>query len=296
MTVDERHVAFALASPPSPMSETTVRFILERLVTRPDGVLELVDGGVRMLVALIEGALNNDDAAELVVLGVDPPRDAADATLALLERAIAAVTTLANGGPRSALHVPMRGHLEPLGVEMFTRLGFAVAYREYLMRTLDARHDSPPPPALLRWIDLDTSWVDAVRPMLIDAFAGVSGVMFASPDDMAKRLLAHTPPARLLVDERTRELAGIARVILDPEARLGRVDLIARAATRRGGLGQVLLGEAMRVLAEAGMTRFELDVVASNERALDLYRRNGFAVVSQDTVWSRPLTRGAPDD
>ena len=289
MRMDERHVAFALASPPSPMSEANVRFVLEHLVTRPDGVLELVDGDVRMLVALIEGGFNNDDAAELFVLGVDAPRDRPHALLAVLERAIAAVTALADDGPRSVLHVPMRGHLEPLGAEMFTRLGFDVAYREYHMRTIDARRDSPPPPAPLTWIDLDASWVDAVRPMLVGAFAGVSGVMFAPADDMAKRLLAHTPPPRLLVDERTRELVGIARVTLDHEQHIGGVDLIARAAGRRGGLGQVLLGEAMRVLDEAGMTRFELDVVASNERALELYRRNGFRVVSQDTVWSRPL-------
>src|SRR5205085_228208 len=57
--------------------------------------------------------------------------------------------------------------------------------------------------------------------------------------------------------------------------------LAVAAASRRQGLGSILMRAAMADAAAAGATKATLEVRASNEAALALYRRLGFDVAAR---------------
>ena len=54
------------------------------------------------------------------------------------------------------------------------------------------------------------------------------------------------------------------------------------------GLGTPLLGVGLRHLREVGASEVDLYVEADNERALALYHRYGFSLVSADVMYAAP--------
>lgn len=288
MSAREEAIAFAVENAVGDFDESLIRFLVERMMRREDGIFDRRAGEARVVAALIEGSHNAADAAELAMLGA---AGADEAVVGLLLEMVPEALDKARAGTHAVLDVPLRGRLEGLGAEELRGLGFAIAYREYAMMTADAaRPQAVHVPAGLEWVELDTRWAERVYTFLVEAFAGVPGFMAAPPAEMARRLMMHTPRPRVLVDVAGDRLVGIARVKGPDGDGVGRVDLVARAAARRGqGLGRVVVDEALRILAKLGARRFSLDVAADNERALRLYRDYGFEVVAQDTVWRRGL-------
>lgn len=288
MSAREEAIAFAVENAVGDFDEGLIRFLVERMMRREDGIFDRRGGEARVVAALIEGSHNAADAAELAMLGA---AGADEAVVGHLLAMVPEALDKARAGTHAVLDVPLRGRLEGLGAAEFGRLGFAIAYREYAMHTRDAtRPAAVAVPEGLSWVELDARRAERVYTFLVEAFAGVPGFMAAPPEEMARRLMAHVPRPRVLVDVAGDQLVGIARVKGPDGDGVGKVDLVARAASRRGhGLGRVVLDEALRVLAELGARRFSLDVAADNERALKLYRAYGFEIVAQDTVWRRGL-------
>ncbi len=71
-------------------------------------------------------------------------------------------------------------------------------------------------------------------------------------------------------------------------------DLAVSSAHRRRGVGSALLDRAKGIAAERGLARLTLEVRPSNEAAVALYRREGFALVGiRPGVYSRPTEDAA---
>jgi ribosomal protein S18 acetylase RimI-like enzyme len=69
--------------------------------------------------------------------------------------------------------------------------------------------------------------------------------------------------------------------------------VFTRRAWRRRGLAYALLGRALALLKERGMTSAQLGVDSQNEhRALSLYERHRFAVDRSASEWHKPLEIG----
>ncbi len=69
----------------------------------------------------------------------------------------------------------------------------------------------------------------------------------------------------------------VAAVMAGYEGHRGWINYLAVApARRRGGLGRALMGEAERLLGEAGCPKINLQVRSENREAVEFYRRIGF--------------------
>jgi ribosomal protein S18 acetylase RimI-like enzyme len=82
-----------------------------------------------------------------------------------------------------------------------------------------------------------------------------------------------------VLDQRSSEVVGwvdVERVPWEGMRHVGRLGMGLLPAYRGRGLGGALLQAALRASAHAGVTRVELEVDASNERAVALYRAAGF--------------------
>jgi ribosomal protein S18 acetylase RimI-like enzyme len=75
-------------------------------------------------------------------------------------------------------------------------------------------------------------------------------------------------------------IAGVVRVALGDGR--GTIRILGRVPDYRGrGIGPRLVAEGLRLLRAGGAGDVELSVEAENERALELYRRFGFQVVTR---------------
>lgn len=282
-------VDFGLAHPVDRFDARTLTLILEDLTRGPEGVFDLIDegSGARLVCALIENAINEVDSAELCPIGASGPLDA---QVALLLRALDRALELARSGSRAHLELPVRDPHVGVVPALLER-GFGLAFTSYDMLTRDASYCEVAPPPGLRFVDLQPVHAAQAHAFILRAFAGLPGLMALPEDGYVERILSHTPPIRVLVDDEER-LAGFIRVgpPSSDKDETGYIHLIARDAARRGqGLGPVLLGEAMRLLVALGARRFGLDVVAVNQTALDLYQRHGFEVTTRCATYRRSI-------
>ncbi|MBI4950422.1 MAG: GNAT family N-acetyltransferase [Myxococcales bacterium] len=288
MSADEEQVAFTQRAAVSSLAEADVRFVLERLTRGPEGVLDAVQGGARLVAALVERSESEASAATLLVLGLEGgAADRAQLFARVLDDAIA----LATAGPLRHLRVPLPPGLTALAPALVAR-GLTALFVSYTMRTRDA-HVPDPPVSAGTFVDWSSSMSAApVRDLVVRAFAGAPDLIPVSVEDLHARLDAARPRPRLLFEGG--ELLGVCRTSGPDEAGVGRVPMIAREPARRGDrLGDVLLVEAKRVLAAAGARCFELEVAAANRSALGLYQRHGFEVVSEETTFGRELARAS---
>jgi RimJ/RimL family protein N-acetyltransferase len=77
-------------------------------------------------------------------------------------------------------------------------------------------------------------------------------------------------------DERVVGWCDIVRVPMEGFNHTGRLGMGLLAPYRGQGIGQPLAEAAIAAASEAGMTRIELEVMASNANAIRLYQRLGF--------------------
>jgi dTDP-4-amino-4,6-dideoxy-D-galactose acyltransferase len=97
-----------------------------------------------------------------------------------------------------------------------------------------------------------------------------------------RRGLSTAPLRRTFV---TGEAEGFVTCQCDAEQGVGRIELIAVAASREGtGLGDALVEAAAHAFAEAGLERAEVVTQAQNVAAQRLYQRNGYRTSKVD-VW-----------
>jgi ribosomal-protein-alanine N-acetyltransferase len=197
----------------------------------------------------------------------------------------------ARAGERSVLHVVLQDTLLPAdGAEPALRdRGFTHAYSVFEMRRPEAAGSPPPPeplPAGWSWAALDGARVDAAHAALAEIFRDAMGTSLMPLDDFRGKVLSGAAAWRVLLDGD--RIAGLVRTLVDGSRAEVRI-LGRRPAYRGRGLGACLLAEGLRVLQEGGAGDIDLSVETANERALNLYRRFGFEVVTRTPVFSLPL-------
>ena len=121
-----------------------------------------------------------------------------------------------------------------------------------------------------------------MRPADVEVVSGIEAEAFTSPwSGETFTSLLDRPGLELLVLEDEREgVIGYAVLwcVLE-QGELANVAVVPRLRGR--GLGTHLLARVFDVARERGITRLFLEVRASNERALELYRRFGFEEVGR---------------
>lgn len=276
-------VAFAEAHPLADYPPGLPRRLMAELSRGPEGVWDLRAGQGRLLAALIERVEVHGGAAILELLagsGLDEP----GARRALVAEALARAEALV--GRSRPLHVPMpHGWLDLDDLLISNDLIF-----DHLICDMETPEGQAPPvrptlPDGLRWALAEDGTFAAYYEVLQRAFAGRPDVAFPAFEvfvDMA-RGAPITP--RLLMQGGS--VVGFVNVgMLRPG--LGMVRSIGRDPAHRGqGVGRILLAEAMALLNEAGATRYNLSVLATNTAALRLYQDAGFVVVREERVFAR---------
>lgn len=96
--------------------------------------------------------------------------------------------------------------------------------------------------------------------------------------------------SRVLVEEEP--VAFVLVGMRGDEAWIGGMGTVAEQ--RRRGLGERALLAAIDAATARGATRVWLEVIAGNEPAIDLYRKLGFVLVRDVTVWSLPAAGEPP--
>lgn len=285
-------IAFIEAHP-APLIPFEPRWGLSRLVSSPDGIFDLAtaDGRSVAVAALVDTAINANDAADLVLLGIDPAADRDALALLLLQEAEAAI----GKSLRTRLEIEAADLFEGRQA-LLEAHGFQPAYHMYVMHR---RFDGPPPPVPplpegLRWARPTEETMESQHRAASRAMFGVPGANIPDFESFAAR-------ARAMPDQHGLVLAGdnvvgFLRVHLPKTAGgEGDVALIGRDPDARGkGLGEILVAEALRRLYAAEAGTAVLEVAAVNEAALALYRRHGFAVTESVTTYARVFPKAGP--
>lgn len=143
--------------------------------------------------------------------------------------------------------------------------------RESLRRVWDADHEA----FADHWGGFDTS-EEAFEEWLLEPTLDPSLFVVAwEGDEIAGAVLNVINPAE-------NELLGVQRGWLD--------SVFVRRPWRRRGLGAALVGRALVVLRERGLTSAILGVDAENPMgALGLYERAGFVEISREAAWRKPM-------
>ncbi|MFN7142635.1 MAG: GNAT family N-acetyltransferase [Myxococcota bacterium] len=279
-------VAYAEAHRPSAYVNLPVRRLLTDLAS-PEGVIELRMGGRTALVgAVVDKCENLHDAALLEVLGIDA--DAAPAPLLAAAAAIGRSVARSAGRPRLSLALPV-----PLDAALAGLDGWTPAEGSYVMERDLAPWPSPALPPGGAWEDLAVERVGEHYETIRAAFAADPGMLLPDLATFAAASLASDPPVRVLRVAGAE--VGFARVSFEEGGRVGYVATIGRSpAWRGGGLGPVVLAEALRVLARRKVERFRLGVTATNTAAVGLYERAGFRIAETWRTWRQPVDARVP--
>jgi len=262
--------------PPSLM-----RRMLTTLVTDPRGVIDLDAGPGGALLAVAVDAVSS--AADCAVLDLLAIREG-PALPALLEALLDHAEPFVRGGPRAGLEVPVIPRWATWA-PILRRRGYALAFTGYDMETPEI----PPPPAAplpgWRWVAADGGRRTAYYEVVRAAMADVPGAYVGAIEDFRVGPPGEVDDLLLCGDRVAGYACGASR-----DGGLGYVNILGRHPDFRGrGLGPILLTRAMRRLGADGARRYGLDVSASNEAALSLYRRYGFAITRAVPVYRRLL-------
>jgi len=281
-------VAFCLAHGAGEHDAALLRLLMVGLTSDAAGVVVLGDGeGIALVATVVDRVRNGADAATLETLGVRV-RPAAPSFIDLVvEPAVA----FARAGERSALQVVLPPPLAGVpGIEgALGGAGFAHAFDTFDMR----RPASAPPPASPEplppgwsWAPIDAGRADGAHAALAEMFRDAPATHLLPLDDFRQAVASGAAVWRALLDGE--RIAGLVRAI--PHGGRGEIRVLGRVPAYRGrGLGPRLLAEGLRLLRAAGAGDVTLAVEAANDRALELYRRFGFEIVTRTPVFARSL-------
>jgi mycothiol synthase len=161
----------------------------------------------------------------------------------------------------------------------------------------------PPMPEGLEVRPVERDGVRAVFDAAVEAFRDHFGELDGSDAEFTR--WTHDPSFRremLVVAYDGQEVAGAVQAAIDHEenelhgSQRGWTDpVFVREPWRRRGLASALLGRALVVLRERGMTAAQLEVDTQNQnQAVTLYERHGFRPASTTTEWRKPMEVGSP--
>ena len=102
-----------------------------------------------------------------------------------------------------------------------------------------------------------------------------------------RRRLSHVfATQHVLVAESRGRIVACATGTLDPQTRLGYIDLLAVAPTRQGrGYGREMLRAMLRYMKDRGAEHANLECLADNDVGNALYRSEGFCEVARSVRW-----------
>jgi ribosomal protein S18 acetylase RimI-like enzyme len=270
------------------LDEPTRRRLLTSLTSDPAGSIVLGDGRgeLRLVATVVDVIDDRTAAAELAVLGARPGLAGA----AFAGEVLAPARAFARAVGRRKLHVARPTFVDDVDDvdEILARAGFAFAYETFAMQRAGAVVDAaePAPPCGWRWAPLDDTLVAPAHAALLEMFKGAPSTTLA-PLDVFRRGAFLSPPGwHALLDGPT--IAGLVRVSASGER--GEVRVLGRAPAYRGrGVGPLLVERGLRLLAAAGARAVTLEVAATNERALELYRSFGFELLQRTPTFSALL-------
>jgi ribosomal protein S18 acetylase RimI-like enzyme len=278
----EEALAFCARAPVGHFDAALRRRLLTGMTSAPEGTIVLTDdtraasGGLALVGTVIDVIADASAAAELVVLGARGGWPAEDFATEVVAPALA----FARRVGRARLQLARPAFVDG-GDASLARAGFAPDYDSFLMRRdSGAPPDSPPPslPPGWRWRPLDEALVGAAHAALREIFRDAPSTTLPPLDEFRRGALGAVPGWHVLLDGDA--IAGLVR--LSAEGAAGEVRILGRSPAYRGrGLGRVLLDHGLRVLAARPVEIVTLDVAASNERALALYRDFGFEIVTR---------------
>lgn len=266
-----------------------VRHVLASVIAGPEAVRDLWRDGRRAAVGVsIDNAETEGNAAELSVF-TEPAGDV-ELITALLEWG----ESRARAAGRDRVDVPDWSGVE-LPEQLLTDLGFGVGHVMFDMRKrpgVVAPEPRAPLPDGWRWVPATADLAADYHATARAAFAGLPGA-FVSELEVFRERLASTgdPPQLLLAADGS--VAGFARVEVRADG-VGLVGSIGRDPRHRGGgLGEHLMQRALENLEQKGCAGVVLEVAAVNDAGLALYRRFGFEVEREMSVYSKPVGTAA---
>jgi ribosomal protein S18 acetylase RimI-like enzyme len=278
-------LAFAARHPVGHLDEPTRRRLLTHLTSATEGVIVLgdEDGALALVASVLDVLADAEGPAELVIVGARP--GLAGAVFA--DQVIAPARAFARTAGRRALHLALPEVVRDAR-ETLERAGFAFHHETVAMRRAHAHPEGPAtqaPPGW-RWAPLEDALVAPAHAALIEMFREAPSVTLP-PVEVFRRGAFLSPPGWqvLLAGD---AVAGLVR--LSAEGTTGEVRVLGRAPRHRGrGLGRLLLEHGLRTLAAAGVGAVTLEVAATNERALALYRAFDFEVIERTPTFSTSL-------
>jgi ribosomal protein S18 acetylase RimI-like enzyme len=279
-------VAFCLQHSTTGHPPDLIRRLIGLLPADDSAVFDVHSTDDRCLVGVVLDTLDNrDNAAVFDVLGWTGQGTTTDLWPWVLDLAESRVRS----GTRSTISFALCETTAALAPWLLER-GYHLGFTCYGMATDPIAPPAVPPvPPGWRWETLDEGNVRAYYDAAMAAMGDVPGTNFASYADFVPMALQAAILPRLLYDGD--RVAGFFRVSLTGATQDGGyISSIGRTPAYRGQqLGPLLLATAMTLLARHGARHYALDVSATNDRALALYERHGFHIVSHEPHYLRDL-------
>ena len=181
---------------------------------------------------------------------------------------------------------------DPTIAQILRGLGFAESRRAYILRREGPSPLVPAPPAGVRVATAGAEHdADAWARVVNLAFADFPGRYDMTPQRAGELLSSERVlPGGALMAWRHPHPLGAVLVAAEPDEDglpLASVDTLAIVPTAQGvGLGRLLLRSALAAAGNAGYERVDLSTDALNDRALALYRSEGFEIVDVRVCWT----------
>lgn len=206
---------------------------------------------------------------------------------------VAAVTARAPARVREAYAFAPDG-AEVIGT--LARVGFAPSRYAIVLRRRGGKPEPDLPPAGVTIAKARSGADEKVWVEIINAaFADFLGRYDMTPQQAGTRLGdERLLPGSALIAWEGKEPVGLAAVSRHVEDghEIASVDHLAVVPRAQGrGIGRALLRAAIRAAGEAGLLELELSTGETNERALALYRSEGFEITQRVACLTRELCR-----
>jgi ribosomal protein S18 acetylase RimI-like enzyme len=272
------------------ITDAWLRSLLTRVVSGPEALYDLQRDGERLGVALVIDTC--ETAGNAAALSIFPAKRDPAIYRELLDWGEEAIAK----GCRDLVDLTAWPGVEPPEQVMQER-GYRVGYAFYDMVRPETA--GPPPeakdlPAGWTWREPNEDLLPAYHETRAAAFEDIPGAYLPPYETFRALALEPDSVAQLAVDAASRVQAFV-RVTPKPNGG-GEISSLGRHPRCRGqGLGPALIGRGLELLWSRGARRIELDVAATNERAIALYRDFGFEIASTMNVYRKPARARTAD-